>query len=189
MKQAKVPTEQEIKRLLAVVQQGRYAERDRCAVMLSFYAGLRVSEIAGLVFGDVFDEGGKPRDQILLRAEITKGGSARTIVVSERLSRELRRYRTTLSGNVHPTRCLLETHKGTSFTANILCQLFGRLYRKAGIQGASSHSGRRWFISKLAHSGISLKAIMVLAGHRNLATTQRYIEVDGDMLRRAVEVL
>ena len=49
-----------------------------------------------------------------------------------------------------------------------LCQLFGELYRKAGIKGASSHSGRRGFITKLAHSGISSKVIMELAGHKDL---------------------
>jgi integrase/recombinase XerD len=30
----------------------------------------------------------------------------------------------------------------------------------------------------LAHAGISLKAIMMLAGHRHLSTTQRYIDVN-----------
>ena len=39
MKQAKVPTEAEFKRLLAVVQQGRHSARNRLAVMLSYYDG------------------------------------------------------------------------------------------------------------------------------------------------------
>ena len=51
--------------------------------------------------------------------------------------------------------------------ANTLCQLFGELYRKAGIDGASSHRGRRSFITKLAHSGISAKVIMEFAGHKH----------------------
>jgi len=70
-----------------------------------------------------------------------------------------------------------------------LCQLFGRLYEAAGITGASSHSGRRWFITKLAHAGVSPKVIMTLAGHKSLATTQRYIDVNDELLARAVEVL
>ena len=80
--------------------------------------------------------------------------------------------------------------KRAAFSANTLCQLFGELYRRrAGIDGASSHSGRRSFITKLAHAGISAKVIMELAGHKHLGTTQRYIEVNDEMKRAAVEVL
>jgi len=67
--------------------------------------------------------------------------------------------------------------------------LFARLYALAGIDGASSHSGRRWFITRLAHSGVSAKVIMTLAGHRHLSTTQRYIEVNDEMMRAAVAIL
>lgn len=47
-KQAKVLSESELKRLLAIIAQRKHAARDRAAVMLSFYAGLRVGEIAAL---------------------------------------------------------------------------------------------------------------------------------------------
>ena len=83
----------------------------------------------------------------------------------------------------------LQTQKRTAFSANTLCQLMGDLYEQAGLDGATSHSGRRWFITKLAHSGISAKVIMQLAGHKHLTTTQRYIEVNDDLMRAAVEVL
>ena len=88
-----------------------------------------------------------------------------------------------------PESALLPSQKGGPFSANMLCQLFAELYRRAGIDGASSHSGRRGFITKLAHSGISAKVIMELAGHKHLGTTQRYIEVNDEMKRAAVEVL
>ena len=81
------------------------------------------------------------------------------------------------------------TQKRTAFSANTLCQLFGEIYRRAGIDGASSHSGRRSFISTLAHNAVSPKVIMTLAGHKHLSTTQRYIEVNDEMLKAAVEVV
>lgn len=65
----------------------------------------------------------------------------------------------------------------------------GRLYRDAGIDGATSHGGRSWFIARLAHSGVSPKVIMTLAGHCGLATTQRDIDVNDEMMNWAVEVL
>jgi integrase/recombinase XerD len=53
MKQAKVLTEGEMKRLLAVVADDRHSARNRLAVMLSHFAGLRVGEIASLRMSDV----------------------------------------------------------------------------------------------------------------------------------------
>ena len=62
-------------------------------------------------------------------------------------------------------------------------------YTQAGVDGGSSHSGRRWFITRLAHAGISPKAIMMFAGLRPHSTTQRYIDMNDEMMRAAVEIL
>lgn len=189
VKQARVLTEQEQKRLLAVVAQGKHAARNRVAFMLSYLAGLRVGEIASLKVEDVYEGAGAVREQIRLSAEITKGGHARVVFVNDRLRKELERYRATLGEVVKSELPLLVTQKRTAFSPNTLCQLMGQLYEQAGLDGATSHSGRRWFITKLAHSGISPKVIMTLAGHKHLTTTQRYIEVNDDLMRAAVDVL
>lgn len=191
MLQARVLNDAEQKRVLAVVSQTKHAARNRIAFILSYQGGMRVGEIAGLTIGDVFEADGKTvRSQIRLAADITKGGHARVVFVSDRLRREIERYRATLGDTaVKPGRPLLMTQKRTAFSANTLCQLMGDLYEQAGLDGASGHSGRRWFISKLAHSGISAKVIMTLAGHKHLTTTQRYIEVNDDLMRAAVEIL
>ncbi len=189
MKQARVLTETEFKRLLAVVAQTKYAGRNRLALMLSHLAGLRVGEIAALTQRDVFDGDGKVREQLRLRAEITKGGHARVVFLNEKLRREIDRHQTDWLERMNTDAPLLLTQKRTAFSANILCQLMGQLYRSAGLDGATSHSGRRWFITRLAHSGVSPKVIMTLAGHRNLTTTQRYIDVRDEMMKAAVDLL
>ncbi len=63
------------------------------------------------------------------------------------------------------------------------------IYRAAGIDGATSHSGRRSFITNLAKLGVSARVLMSLAGHQNLSTTQRYIDIKPSMLRAAVELV
>ncbi len=189
MKQARVLTDAEFKRLVAVVAQMKHAGRNRLALMLSHLAGLRVGEIAALTVRDVIDSEGKVREQLRLRAEITKGGHARVVFLNEKLRREIERHQTDWSENRNADAPLLLTQKRTAFSANTLCQLLGQLYKSAGLDGATSHSGRRWFITRLAHSGVSPKVIMTLAGHRNLTTTQRYIDVRDEMMRAAVEVL
>ena len=57
MKQAKLLTDAEFKRLTAVINSLRYQSRNHTIIALSFYAGLRACEIAALRIGDVFDEG------------------------------------------------------------------------------------------------------------------------------------
>ena len=64
MKQARLLTDAERKRLAAVIDSRRHATRNHTAVALSFYAGLRACEIAALRVGDVFDEAGAVRDTI-----------------------------------------------------------------------------------------------------------------------------
>ena len=188
MKQARVLTDAEFKRLMAVVAQGRHAARNRLAFMLSYQAGLRVGEIAALTVGDVIDRDGAVRDQLRLSAAITKGGHARMVFLNERLGGRSGASSVTAPARA-PSSPLLVTQKGTAFSANTLCQLMGQLYRLAGLDGATSHSGRRWFITRLAHAGVSAKVIMQLAGHKNLGTTQRYIDVRDEMMRAAVEIL
>lgn len=189
MKQARVLTEAELKRVLTIVGETRHGARNRMALMLSHLAGLRVGEIAALTVRDVIDGEGKVREQIRLAAAITKGGHARVVFVSERLRREIERYRKSWGKDRPAKSPLLVTQKRAAFSANTLCQLMAKLYKDAGLDGATSHSGRRWFITKLAHSGVSAKVIMTLAGHRNLTTTQRYIDVRDDMMRAAVDLL
>jgi integrase/recombinase XerD len=191
MRQARVLTDPEFKRLLAVVAQRKHAARDRFALILSHLAGLRVGEIAGLVMQDVFETSGEVREQLRVRANIAKGGYERVVFLSKRLRKEIENYRNAIPSFAQrdADAPLLLTQKHTAFSPNTLCQLMGQLYRAAGLDGASSHSGRRWFITQLAHSGVSPKVIMTLAGHRNLTTTQRYIDVRDDMLRAAVELL
>ena len=57
------------------------------------------------------------------------------------------------------------------------------------MNGASSHSGRRTFITRLANKGVSVRQLAALAGHVNISTTQKYIDVNSEQLARAVELL
>ena len=66
---------------------------------------------------------------------------------------------------------------------------FHRHYHALGFVGASSHSGRRWFMTELAKGGVHPRIIQQRAGHTSLATTQRYIEITPDQERRALRVL
>ena len=85
--------------------------------------------------------------------------------------------------------CLFQTQKSARFNNTALIMLIKRLYERVGIVGASSHSGRRTFITKLATSGVSVRVIAEAVGHSSIATTQRYIDVNDDLISSAVELV
>jgi len=190
MKQAKLLTDAEFKRLTAVINSLRYQTRNHTTVALSFYAGLRACEIAALRVGDVFDDAGGVKDTIYLNSAQTKGSDSTTVLVNTKLKRQLekfaKQYPVHMSTRTAP---LLFSAKGGGFSAQTIVNLFKRIYKIAGIEGASSHSGRRQFVTKLADQGINARLVQVLARHKHLSTTQRYIDVNENALRNAVELL
>jgi integrase/recombinase XerD len=56
------------------------------------------------------------------------------------------------------------------------------------MDGATSHSGRRSFITALASKGIGVRVLASLAGPKSIATTHAYIDVNNEMKRAAVEM-
>ena len=156
--------------------------------MVSFYAGLRAKEIAALSVGNVFDETGAVREQFILSAAQSKGGQTRTVYLNQRLRRALVDYGDTIK-LMDPQQALFASQKGGHFSANTMCQLFLDIYKACGLKDASSHSGRRTYITRLANKGVGVRLLAALAGHSHISTTQRYIDVNSDQLSQAVELL
>lgn len=189
MAQAKTFSEKELKVTLAVVAQSRHPERDRALILMSFWSGMRVGELAALKVSDVVATDCSIKDEIRLSADQTKGNKGRIVILGDKLRRELETYAATLKrrGPDHPffysQRCR------TGFSANTLCQHFYLIYKRVGIDGASSHSGRRTFITTLANKGVGVRVLMALAGHQNMSTTQRYIDLNEEMMRTAANLI
>ena len=58
--------------------------------------------------------------------------------------------------------CGCRSQKGGAFSANTMTQLFLNIYRAAGFENASSHSGRRTFITELASKGVSVRVLAIV---------------------------
>jgi len=187
MKQAQVLTERDTKLVLAHIGTSAYPARNRCMFLLMLYSGMRVGEIAALDVGDVIDSNGKVREQILLKAHQTKGRHARTVLLNSQAQQELGRYLHDLLRK--PDGPLFLSKIGRRFSPNSLAQVFGRLYDDCGLDLATSHSTRRTFITNLAHKGVNVRVLAALAGHSSIATTQRYIDLNENVMRAAVELL
>ena len=188
MKQALTLTDQQYKQVIAFCSTRKHTLRDQTIVHISFLAGLRAIEIAGLLIGDVYDDAGSVRTQFIITGKQTKGGDTRTIYVSRKLRRVLEVYHSCVEGR-SSSAPLFQTQQHTAFSANTMCQLFLQIYKDCGLKGASSHSGRRTFITKLANTGINVRLLAALAGHSDISTTQRYIDVNDTQLANAVELI
>ena len=190
MKQAKILTKAEYRCVMHVIDAHRHAVRNRTMFALSFYAGLRACEIAGLRVGDVYDEDGNVRNTLYLESERTKGSEQQQVIVSKQLQKQLAVYAKKYSAHTkQSTVPLLFSGKGGGFSAQTVINLFSRFYSKAGLKGASSHSGRRQFLTELGDKGVNARVIQALARHKHLSTTQRYIDYNESKLRRAVELM
>lgn len=188
-KQAKTLNATELRRVLDHVATRKHATRNRALVMTTFLSGMRVGEVASLRYKDVVDSEGAVRNEIRLTAEQTKGNEARVVFVNEKLRKELEQYlRTYKTTDMNSKLFYSQKRTSDGFTANTLTQFFHFLYRRAGLDGASSHSGRRTFITNLASKGVGVRVLMSLSGHKNISTTQAYIDVNDDMKRKAVEL-
>jgi len=191
-KQAKTLTTTELRRVLDYTATRKHSTRNRALLMTTHLSGMRVGEVASLRNNDVLDVDGNIRTEIRLSAEQTKGNEARVVFVNDKLRKELELYTRFMDkSKINPMLKFFYSQKRTSdgFTANTLTQFFHYLYKRAGVDGASSHSGRRTFITNLASKGVGVRVLMSLAGHKNISTTQAYIDVNDDMKRKAVELV
>jgi len=190
MKQAKLLTHAEQKRVYAVIDAHRYSARNRAIFAFSFFAGLRACEIAALRVGDVFDDNGQARDTVYLAATQTKGDEAGAVLVSKRLNKALSKYATAYPRHTStPDAPLFFSAKRGGFSPQTIVNLFAKFYAAAGIKGASSHSGRRQFLTELADKGVNVRVIQALARHKDISTTQRYIDYNESKLRNAIDLL
>lgn len=190
MPQAKTLTPAEIEKVLSFIASKPNAQRNRVMFLLTVWAGFRVSEVAGLKIRDVLNADGTIRAEVYLSADRVKHGHAGTVYLNERLQRELSAYVESRKWHDQDQALFCTAAKPRKgFSANTLTQHFHYLYKRAGIAGGSSHSGRRTFITTLANKGVSVRLLASLVRHANIATTQKYIDVNDEMKRNAVELI
>jgi integrase len=188
-KQAKVLSEDGLEDLLVYASATRHPLRNRVLVLLSAKAGLRAGEIAQLTWDMVLGPTGEVGMAIELRDHAAKKRSGRRIPLHPDLRTALIEWRT----SVGMTGPIVRSERGGSMTPLSVVVWFGRAYRAIGLEGCSSHSGRRTFVTRaarLAHkAGGSLRDVQLLAGHRSIQTTQRYIDGDTDAQRKLISLI
>lgn len=177
---ARVLDEKELKQVLKIVDVGNHAKRNAAIVVMSHYLGLRAKELAALKICDVYEDG-QIKKVLRLLASYTKGAKHRDIslenktvikVINDFVIQRKEEDRSTF----HPESPLFRSQKKTAFSPNSMVRVLCDIYKSAGYSDASSHSGRRSLITKLAYAGIDINSIRQIAGHSSISTTQQYIQ-------------
>ncbi len=116
----------------------------------------------------------------------------RTIPLNPTLREALEALHINRGDEARPDAHIIHSERGEGYSAAAVQVWFARLYGALGFDGASSHSGRRTFITKakkIIEAGGSLRDIQKLAGHSSLATTQRYIQGDSRAKQNVVRMI
>jgi integrase/recombinase XerD len=162
--------------------------------LLSMKAGLRAKEMASLTWAMVTDAQGQVAEVLHVPNRASKGKTGgRTIPLHPDLQAALVRLQTARGDMATPERPILFSERGGGLSPATVRLWFHRLYTSLKMDGCSSHSGRRTFITRAARRvsqvGGSLRDVQELAGHTSLAMTQRYIEGDTEAKRKLVALL
>ena len=188
-KQAKILSHGNVDDLLLFAETTRRPLRNKVMVLLSAKAGLRAGEIAHLTWGMVTDPTGAIGTTIELPDHAAKKGSGRKVPLHDDLRRALTELRAVTQG----TGPVIASERGGPMTSLSIVVWFNRAFRNIGLTGCSLHSGRRTFITRAARlvhkAGGSLRDVQLLAGHRSIQTTQRYIDGDTDEQRKLVSLI
>lgn len=190
-KQAKMLSKKEISQVLDHIKNHRYPLRDKVLFLLAFKAGLRAKEISNLRWSMITDASGQVSDVISLPDNSTKGKSGRQIPLNEDLREALIDLHQSYSHSLDSY--IIKSEHGPRMLPRSISHWFRIVFKSLRLDGCSSHSGRRTFITcaarRIVEVGGSLRDVQQLAGHKYLQVTQRYIEGDSEAKRKVVQLI
>jgi integrase/recombinase XerD len=166
-----VLSREEVLRLFAAMPRLNY----RVMLMTAYSAGLRVSEVAKLKVDDL------DRDRMLIRVRQGKGRKDRYVPLSQALLEVLGGY----AAIAQPSDWLFPGYRPEHYLSpRTLGRACIEAARAAGLRKhVTMHTLRHSFATHLLESGIDIRTIQKLLGHKRLETTTIYTHVTEARIR------
>ncbi len=180
-----VLTIEEIDALLAAIDLSKNeGHRNRAMLETLYSCGLRVSELVGLRFSDLFFEEGFIR-------VIGKGNKERLVPVSPQVQKEIEIYqqhiRNHLTIQKGSENIVFLNRRGAQLTRVMVFTIIKNLAEAIGLKkNISPHTFRHSFATHLIEGGANLRAIQEMLGHESITTTEIYTHLDQRFLRDAI---
>ena len=182
-KESSYLSEEEYKRLLKAVKDNAsryYIERDTAIVTMLIGTGLRLTEMVGLNVGDVAFTNGTIK-------VILKGRNERILPVSDSVVTVIKRYLKTREG-VEPSEPLFLSKRDRRIDTASVQHLVKKYLKQAQIEKdrLSPHMLRHSFAVALLKQGENVFTVQQLLSHRNIRTTEKYLHLNNEDLKTAV---
>lgn len=217
MAKAKPLSKSQINKVLKRCLLMQSPELKRAALVLSF-STLRVSELAQITISDLLMPSGEVKSEIALRAALCKRRKPRTVWLSSQARQVLQEWidyrigrkwgvtsKTEYQG-LNPASKVLYCNRGRSYSmkrktrysitgervdylaCDVLELMLRTIYQRCGLNGCSSHTGRRSYASNMNNKGIGLRTIAAALGHSDEQVTLEYIDVSSQQLIEAAKM-
>ena len=175
----------EINLLLDIDVVDSFSARNKAMLELIYGSGLRVSELVNLKVNDV-----NLSDQLVRM--IGKGNKERIVPIGDyaydAISNYLLNYRDSMIKNEICDYLFLNNH-GKNMTRQGFFIIINKLAKEKNIKKElSPHTLRHSFASHLLDNGADLKSIQEMLGHSSLSTTQIYMHVATEKLRKNYDI-
>jgi integrase/recombinase XerD len=176
--QAPALTPEQVKILLRVTASDPQNGIRNLALLHMCLTGLRVAEPLMLTRQQVTTSDGSVAESFVL-GNWTKGKQARRCYLTASARKSLQNW-LDIQPNQNPDAKIFD------LTPNYAVTLVKHLLRNAGLKECSSHSLRRSAATSLLSSGVDVKTIMLVLGHKNLSTTSAYLARSTTEVQKAV---
>jgi integrase len=192
---AVMPTDAQVRAVLALAAKESFPQRSIALLRLSVTLALRVSDLSGLEWRDVLTSSGEVSDTLIIRPETAKYGSGTKLPIpaqAKKAVEDLLAWETTHHGKPSGNQPLFRSQRGFMKRQSMV-MWFRKIYSDAGATGCSSHSNRRYGLTKMARqislAGGSIRDIQSIARHASLQTTEKYLALSHEAQSNVIAML
>lgn len=148
--------------------------KHKAIITLMYSTGMRANEVCNLKINEIDSK------SHLIKIKQAKGMKDRVTMLDDGLLSVLREYFLIYKPNLY----LFNGATGQKYSVRSIQQVVKKCAEKSGIKkNISSHSMRHSCFTQLIKDGVDIRYIQKLAGHKNINTTSRYLQInDMDVL-------